>query len=140
MKKKYLYFELQNSILFDFRTIDYFANNIENIEYFFFEQGLFLENIDFETIRQQPRSNSWIGGFCRTRVLEFSNSIFMKTGHRMKKIVSHFKKRLFLREKEIEKSSFHLFSISNNYFFRFIEIINKNRKWKRLAAHTIIKI
>lgn len=37
-EKRYLYFQLQNSILFDF-TIDYFTNNIENVEYFFFEQG-----------------------------------------------------------------------------------------------------
>lgn len=54
-EKRYLYFELQNSILFDFRTIDYFTNNIENIEYFFFfEQGFPFSRI---SISKQSADN-----------------------------------------------------------------------------------
>lgn len=53
-EKRYLYFQLQNSILFDFSTIDYFTNNIENVKYFFFEQGFIFWRI---SISKQSADN-----------------------------------------------------------------------------------
>lgn len=46
-EKRYLYFQLQNSILFDFSTIDYFTNNIENVEYFFSNKASYFEEYRF---------------------------------------------------------------------------------------------